>query len=252
MLKRGKLFFSLLGFAIFLFIWFLLKLIGIIDPSLLPGPFDTFSTFFRLLFSGNVLMDILATCSRMLTGLTFAMFAGVVIGLIIGAYRRFYLIFEGIIDFFRSIPVTTLYPVFVLFFGIGHLSKIAMVFWSSFFIITLNTAYGIFHSGKQRVQMAKLYGASNWQIFKWIYFFNALPQTLIGIRIALSYSLIVEILCEMFMGSKYGLGQRIIDAFTTYAMTELFALIIIAGIIGFGFNKIFLILEKNVTPWLAK
>ena len=189
---------------------------------------------------------------RMMAGYSLAVVLGVIVGLIIGLIKPLYESCEGIIDFFRSIPVTTLYPVFVLIFGINHSSKIAMVFWSAFFVIILNTAYGVIQSNKVRRKMAKLYGASKFQIFKWITFFDALPQTLIGMRTAISFALIVEILCEMFMGSQFGIGQRITESFTTYAIPELYALILLAGSLGFCFNRIFVYFEKKLVPWVGK
>jgi len=71
-------------------------------------------------------------------------------------------------------------------------------------------------------------------------------------RIAISFALIVEILCEMFMGSQFGIGQRITESFTTYAIPELYALILLAGILGFFFNRIFVYFEKKLVPWIGK
>jgi NitT/TauT family transport system permease protein len=240
------------GFVVVLIIWQFVHSLSLLEPTLFPSPKNTFETLFNIIGTGNILLDLSVTIIRMLVGLGLAVFFGVLFGLSIGLIKPLYESAEGVIDFFRSIPVTTLYPIFVLLFGIGHSSKIAMVFWASFFVITLNTAYGVIQSTKIRRKVAKLYGASNIQIFKWITFFDALPQTLIGIRVAISFSLIVEILCEMFMGSEYGIGQRITESFTTYAIPELYALILLSGILGFSFNRLFVVFEKKLVPWIGK
>lgn len=242
----------ILGFASILIIWQLASTFKLLEPSLLPSPLDTFKTFFRILFSGNVLPDIRDTLVRMFIGYGLAAIIGVSLGMIIGLIKPLYESFEGIIDFFRSIPVTTLYPVFVLIFGIDHMSKIGMVFWACFFVITLNSAYGVIQSSKVRIKVAKLYGASPIQVFRWITFYDALPQTLIGLRVAISFAIIVEILCEMFMGSEFGIGQRVTEAFTTYAIAELYSLIILSGLLGYLLNRIFVYLEKRLVPWVGK
>src|SRR5207237_1613716 len=121
---------------------------------------------------------------------------GVPLGVLIGYFTRVYETFEVPLDFFRSLPVTTLYPLFVLFFGIGQSSKIAMVVAACIFVITLNTAYGVMQRKAVRSQVAILFGASRWQLLSEIVFWEALPQTIIGLRIALSYALIVEIVWE--------------------------------------------------------
>jgi NitT/TauT family transport system permease protein len=186
----------------------------------------------------------------MLAGYLLAVLVGVIFGMLIGLNKTFYDSVIVLVDFFRSIPVTALYPVFVLFFGIGHSSKIFMVFWACLLIIILNSAYGVIQSKKLRVDMARLYGANKFQTFKWITFFDALPQTMIGLRVGISYALIVEILTEMFMGSKFGLGQRITDSYTRYSMDELFAFIFITGFIGYLFNTLFVKVERKLTFWI--
>lgn len=243
---------SIIGPIIIIALWQGLYLLNLLETSLLPSPFIVFKTFYSLLSTGIIIPDIVFTLSRMFSGYSLAAIIGIVVGLLIGLYRPLYDAIVGVIDFFRSIPVTTLYPVFVLSLGIGHTSKIAMVFWASFFIIVLNSAYGVLQSPKLRAQMASLYGANKIQIFKWIVFYDALPQTMIGLRVALSYALIVEILCEMFMGSEFGIGQKVTEAWTTYAIDKLYALIILAGFLGLIFNRIFVFIERRIVPWVLR
>ena len=174
---------------------------------------------------------------------------GISIGLLIGVDRRLFDIMVIPIDFVRSIPITILYPVFVLTCGISHLSKIAMVFAGSVFVIALNTAYGVIHESPIRRNMARLFGASRFQAIRHITFFESLPQTAVGLRIALSLSLVIEILCEMFMGSEYGLGQRVSDAYTTYAIPDMYALIVIVGSFGYVLNRLLASALRVLLPW---
>ncbi len=242
----------LTGPVFILILWQFVYELKIFDSSLFPKPIDAFRALWEMTSSGKILPDLRDTVLRMLAGFGLATIFGVALGLLLGSFTPMFESAEIVIDFFRSIPVTTLYPVFVLIYGIGDLSKIGMIFWASFFVITLNSAYGVIHSTKVRAGIVKLYGASPSQIFRWITFYDALPQTLIGLRVAISFSLIISILCEMFMGSKYGIGQLITDAFTTYQIDKLFALIIISGLLGYFFNRIFVFFEKKLVPWVGK
>ena len=97
--------------------------------------------------------------------------------------------------------------------------------------------------------MAHLYGCSGFKLVRWITFYEALPQTLIGLRVALSLALIVAVLGEMFMGCEHGLGQMLTDAYTTFAMERLYALVLLTGLLGFVMNRIFVRLEKVLVPW---
>lgn len=205
--------------------------------------------FARLIYSGSVFPDLGATVGRMFIGYLLATVLGVSVGLLMGSCKPVYESTVTLVDFFRSIPVTSLYPVFVLTLGVSHMSKIGMVCFASVFVIALHSAYGVLRANRIRRQMARLYGASSWQLFRWVIFPEALPQTMIGLRIALSYSLIVEVVCEMFMGSEKGIGQRIIEAYTTYAIPEMYGLVLIAGVLGFALNRVFVVAEQKIVPW---
>lgn len=127
-----------------------------------------------------------------------------------------------------------------------------MVFAACVFVVILNSAYGIIHAKKGRIRAARTFGASRWQIFIWVSFFEALPQTMVGMRTALSLSLIVVVVSEMFIGTKFGLGQRIFDAYTKNSIEELYAVILFVGIIGYLFNKIFFAIEGRIVFWAGK
>ena len=222
------------------------------DQTLLPSPLSVFASFRHLVVSGDVLPDLKMTLARMGAGYALAAIIGVTIGLSMGAFRPVYQCTVGIVDFIRSVPISSLYPLFVLFLGISHASKIGMVFVATAPIIALNSAYGVRHSSKIRSEMAYLFGASRFRIFTWITFYESLPQTMVGLRVALSYTLVVEILCEMFMGSENGIGQRITDAYTTYAIDQMYALILFAGILGLLLNRTFNWIEKRLIPWASR
>ena len=247
---RRRLLIGLAGPGALVAVWQLIYMV--VNPALLPSPGATMSKLLQLVVSGEVFPDVLATFIRMGIAYTLAGATGIALGLFIGTFRLAYDSFIGVIDFFRSTPVTTLYPVFVLLFGIQHVSKIAMTFWACFFVIVLNTAYGALQAGRVRSDMARLYGASRTQVFVWVTFFDSLPQTMIGLRVAISYALIVMILTEMFMGSAAGLGQRVTEAYTTFKLDELYAIVLITGTIGLFLNRLFVVAEKRIIPWIGQ
>lgn len=240
---------SLIAPLALLLVWAGVRWLGWVDLSTVPSPTETFSRLVWFIGSGDLLRDFAETAARMAIALTLATFFGVALGLLAGSSVSAHAIALPVIDFVRSTPVTILYPVVVLVLGIDHSAKIALVFIGCVFVIALNTAYGVMQASETRVQMARSYGASGLQVFRWITFHDSLPQTLVGLRVALSYSLVVEILVELFMGSEYGLGQRVTIAFTTYAVDDLYALILIVGCFGFVLNRGFVAVEKRLVPW---
>jgi NitT/TauT family transport system permease protein len=244
-----KIFLPLLGFFCIIVVWWIFFASQEHNTYLIPSPVSTGKTFLSLFTNAAILRDVGETLYRMIAGYLLAGVAGIVCGLLLGSFRVLEEMFESVIDFFRSIPVTALYPVFVLGFGIGSGSKIAMIFWASFFIICINTAYGVLQTNPIRRKMAELYGANWLEVFTSITFYDSLPQTMVGMRVALSYSLIVSVLTEMFMGSQYGIGQRITEAYNLYQIDSMFALILISGILGYVLNTIFVRIEKKVVGW---
>jgi NitT/TauT family transport system permease protein len=218
-------------------------------PTLLPGPAAVGARLVWLFKEGQTLSDVLDTLARGLGGFAIAAMVGIVVGLAIGSSSRLYDAFSGPVDFARSIPVTALYPVFVLALGIGSLSKVGMVATGSALVVILNCAYGVRQSSPTRRSMARLFGASRIETFRLVVVREALPQTMIGLRIALSYAMIVEVVCEMFMGSRHGLGQRIMEAYTMYRIDDLYALVLATGFIGFLLNVLFVRLERHTAAW---
>ena len=138
---------------------------------------------------------------------------------------------------------------FLLIFGIGDNSKIAVAAFASTLIIIFNTAYGVMNSKKSRELAVRLMGATRLQRFRLISFWESLPQTFIGLRTALSLTLIIIIVTEMFIGTYSGLGRRIIDFQYVYNIKGIYAVILLTGIIGYLVNAIFIFLEKKVIHW---
>lgn len=240
------------GPGVVLVLWFLVTELGLAAPLLLPRPQDTFGRLGQLLWTRDLFPDINASVWRWSTGYAVGCLIGVPVGLILGASPVIYRASFSLIDFFRSLPVTALFPLFLLVFGIGDNSKIAMAFAATVFVVVLNSAYGVVQAQKTRIRAAKVFGASPWQVFKWVTFFEALPQTLVGMRTALSLALIAVIVSEMFIGTREGLGQRVYDAYTTNLTVDLYAVLLFCGFLGYLVNRVFAEVEKRVVFWTGK
>jgi NitT/TauT family transport system permease protein len=234
---------------IILGIWQIVVSGRIIDTFFFPSPIETMSEIIRLIIQGTIVKDIFATIVRIIIGWGIAVIWGVPLGLIVGYSKNTYDKFELIIDLCRSIPAITLFPLCLLIFGIGDLSKITVAVFAATIIIVFNTAQGVMQAKKSRIIAAKLMGASKMQILKHIFFWESLPQTMIGIRIALSFCLIVIILTEMFIGTYAGIGKKIIDFQYVYNIKGIYAMIIITGLLGYALNVFVIYAEKKIIHW---
>ena len=240
---------SLIIPAIIVTAWCLADIMGFANPVLLPSIQDTMVMGVELLMSTDFWIDVSSTLARMFAGYLMAAFIGILLGALMGSFTTVYEITLPVVDFFRSTPVTILYPLFVLLLGVGSPSKIAMIFTACVFVIALNTAYGVLGASKLRAMSARLYGASPLQIIFYVTIWDALPQIMVGLRISISFALIVSILVEMFMGSNTGIGQRVIEAFTAYRIPEMYMLIIYVGLLGYLINRMFAFYERKLVGW---
>lgn len=229
--------------------WGLLKSFVFSDSIFLSSPLETFKRLFELFGEGDLLNDFLATLNKFSIGFGLAVIVGIPVGVFLGLNEAVYKSVEILLDFFRSIPVTTLFPLFILFFGISAKTIIAMVAVSCVFVIILNTSYGVFYSKKSYSSYLKSIGASKFQIFVHAILPSSLPFIFVGLRTAISFALIVVIVAEMFIGSNYGLGMRVYEAHETYLISDVYALILFIGFIGFFLNKIFAVIEKRIIHW---
>lgn len=241
-----------LGPVILFMLWGIIFHLKLIDSFFLPSPIETIKELLNLLRSDLITKDISATLLRTVKAFLIAVFIGLPVGLLLGKTEKIYRSIEFIIDFFRSTPATALFPLFLLIFGVTDKSKIAVAAFGALLIIIFNTAYGVINSKKSRIIAAKLMGASRFQIFKWIIFWESLPQTFVGLRNAVSLTLVIIIVTEMFIGTNVGLGRRIIDSQLIYNTKAMYASIIVAGILGYLLNYILLFLEKRFVHWSTK
>ena len=218
------------------------------DPSVghfLPSPAITFGEATKLLSSAAFGADVLATLGRWLAGFALAVAIGAPVGLILGASIPLGSAASVVVDFFRSLPVTAAFPVFLVIFGVGNAAMIAMVFFATVFIQMMHASYGIRSAPAARATMARSFSASPNQVFFHVRAIEALGHVVIGMRTALSLSLIVAIVSEMFIGADRGIGQRLYLSYQLQSLAELYAIVFIIGAIGYGANRLFVAIERR-------
>lgn len=241
----------IIGPILILIFWYFLYIFKLINPLFLPSPHSVIHQFFKLLCSLLVWREIGHTLFRTILGFIFSALIGIPIGLFMGYYKRIYSSFEFLVDFFRSLPAIALFPLFMFFFGIGDTAKIATAIFTCSLIVIINSIYGVTSTKKTRQLVAHLMEANSKEIFRKVILMDALPQIFIGLRTSLSFSVIVIVATEMFIGN-YGIGRRIYDAQLTYRVSEMYSYIIYAGLLGYSLNKGFVFIEKRFIHWSGK
>ncbi len=241
----------LLGIGLIAAAWSFFHYSGMASPSILPSPVDSMQRLWTLLSSGKLNSDLLTSAKRWGAGFLLGVLVGSPIGLAMGYSRWINLLFDFPVDFFRSLPVTALFPVFLLAFGIEDASKIAMVATAVAFVMIVTASYGVRQAPYTRQQMAQVFGASRLRRFLDIVLPEAVGQIVTGMRISLGTSLIVVVVAEMFIGSRFGLGQRLYDAYSINAVSDMYAVVVLVGVIGYFLNISFRFLERRLVFWVG-
>ncbi len=240
------------GSLIFLAVWLLITTTGLINKLFLPSPLAVFEELYKIIISAEIANDFFSTVFRTLFGFFIGCCVGVSIGLVMGHFQRLYQLMEFPVDFFRSIPATAIFPLFIVLWGLGDEIKIFVAAWASSLVVLINTIYGIKNVSVIRMMVAKTKKASFLRTFHKVMLPNALPYIFAGFRVGLSLALVVEIVAEMFLGSQSGLGRRIFNASSIFEMEEAYATVLVVGLLGYSLNKMIILLERRVVHWSGR
>jgi NitT/TauT family transport system permease protein len=240
--------------AVLLGAWWAAGTLGWVNPLFLPTLGSVAKALVSLLSRLEIYIDTLATTYRALLGLALSVLLAVPLGLVFGRFPKLYQFVELPVDFFRSIPSSALFFLFVLIFGVGDTSKVAVVFYGCSLILLVSTIYGAKPSREKqdRINMLRSFGATSWQIFYLAVFHDALPHITAGLRVCVSLSLVLVIVTEMFLGASTGLGRQIYDFYLAYRIPEMYAALIVLGLLGFSANKLGSLLERRLSFWLPE
>jgi len=197
---------------------------------------------------GTLLSDMAYSGTNFAIGFALALAAGVVLGVIIGWYRRVRLLFDPFLNALYATPRIAMVPMIIIWFGIGIWSKIFIVFISAFFPILVNTVGGVRNIDRDLLRAARAYCASDWQIFTTLALPGSVPFILTGVRQGVALGLIGVVVGEMFGGSR-GIGFMVAYGGQTFATDTLFVGVLIVAFSGIVLTWLAERLEKRFSRW---
>jgi ABC-type nitrate/sulfonate/bicarbonate transport system permease component len=222
----------------------------LVDPLVLSSPWSVVLAVPRMLRE-RLLADVGLTLGRVLAALVIACVVGIPVGLYLGYRTRAYQVVAGPLHALRSIPASALFPLFLIVVGVGEASIVALATYPSLLVVLVNTVSGAELANKRRLYQARLLNLSTLQILSDVLFYEALPSIFDGIRTAVSYSLVLVVAVEMFIGlGENGLGRGIYLYQATYRVPETYGAIIIAGAIGISLNWVVTRVQDHMLRWL--
>jgi NitT/TauT family transport system permease protein len=200
---------------------------------LLPGPWETVGGIADLIRHGLLLKYVVASLFRVTWGFILATVLAIPLGLTIGWYRRAEMAFNPIIQILRPISPLAWIPIAILWFGVGDLAAIFLIFIGSFLPLLLTAIDAARSVPAVHVNAGRNFGLSTPRLIYQIFFPAVVPQLIVGLRITLGIAWLVVVAAEMIAVNS-GLGFLIVDARNAGNRYDLVvAGMVIIGIIGF-------------------
>lgn len=235
-----------LGFvAAVLFLWNFVSVNGLVSPILLPPLSDTWDEFVSLLSTGSYWPDLRVTLYEFVVAFVVAAVTGLIVGYLVSRSRFSVRVFDPLFAGLYSIPAILLFPLYVLFFGLGPGSKIAIGITIAFFPIALNTIAGFDYVDRTYITAARSMGASGPQMFWSVMLPAAFPVVLVGLRIGFILAFL-SILGSETIASLAGLGHRIVSYAESMDPAKMFAYIFFAIAVSFVLNGLVSYIEARV------
>jgi ABC-type nitrate/sulfonate/bicarbonate transport system permease component len=233
---------------IFLAAWEFAARLGFTNTLLLPPPSSAFADLYALASSGYLWRALYASLFRVVCGFTLAATLGATLGLAMARKRPIRDVFDPLVELLRPISPLALFPLAILWFGIGDASKIFLIALAAAFPVILNSYAGARSIDADVVRAACSLGATEFEIFKGIVLPASLPHIFTGLRLSWGISLIVIIAAEM-IGATKGMGYMILEAQQTFRTERVFAGIFVIGALGYTTDLGFRRLREWLLPW---
>lgn len=238
----------LIGILLLLFIWQMIVYVGQYEEALLPKPLTVLQALQDLIINGALWIHLKASLFRFVIGYFMAAIPAILLGVILGRMEKLWSIVEPIIQLLRPISPVAWSPFIVLWFGIGDMPAIAIIFIAAFFPIILSTVNGIRHVDSHYLRIAENLEFDSFTLLRKVLFPAALPAIVNGLHIAVGTAWVFLVAGEM-IGAQSGLGYLIVDARNMLDLDDVLAGIIVIGILGFLLNRLITLLEIAVKKY---
>ena len=242
-------------FAALLMLWVVLTETGAVPDVFLPSPGELRDAATGLMTDGykdrSLLDHIGLSLMRVGTGFGLGILVGTALGLAMGWQRWIDAIFAPFIEFLRPLPQLAYLVLLIVWLGIGEAPRIVLLFLAALPVAAVAARDGVRRVSVRRVAAARTLGASEWQVFRHVVIPSALPEILIGARLALGIVYATLIASEIIAGSS-GIGWMIVDAGRFLRSDLVFVGVIIIGFMGLALDRLMVLIEHRIVHWAGR
>ncbi|TBU71298.1 ABC transporter permease [Pseudomonas daroniae] len=231
-----------------LLIWEIASRAGLIPSRVIAAPSEISGTLWELTRSGELLRHLLVSLQRAVTGLGIGVVIGVVAALITGLSRRGEVILDSPMQMLRTIPSLALVPLFILWFGIGEFTKVALIVMGTTFPIYLNLFAGIRNIDPKLVEAANTLGLNRRELIWHVILPGALPSFFVGLRYSLGISWLALVFVEQ-INTTAGIGYLASDARDFMRTDVIVICLLIYSLLGLLIDGLIRTLERLALAW---
>ncbi|MDR2368304.1 MAG: ABC transporter permease [Deltaproteobacteria bacterium] len=243
------LFYKVGSIALFVLLWQLGCLAGILPKTFVASPVTIVETLWQYLNDGSLYKHASVSLLRAFYGFILAALVAIPLGFMLGGwFKNFERVFNPLLVFLGQFNPFALFSVFLLLFGIGEFSKVAMIFWVSIWPILLNATLGVKSVDPSLIKLARSMGMGKPGLLAKIVIPSSAAFLFNGLRMAAGTAFFMLIPAEM-MGASRGLGWLIINAQINYQIPKLYAGTAVIVVFGILIDKFFRYLEKITVTW---
>jgi NitT/TauT family transport system permease protein len=239
------------SFLIIIGLWSILTYGGFVNPLFLPAPDKIVIAAIEMFKSGEIYGDIGISFSRVFFGFMLAAIIGVPLGILMGSLRIMEGAFEPVIGFIRYMPASAFIPLFILWIGLGEMEKVTVIFFGTFFQLTLMVMDVTKNVQNDLVEVSYTLGAKKSQVFRKVILPASMPGIVDTLRITFGWAWTYLVVAEL-VGASSGLGFMIMQASRFLNPEKIIVGILIIGILGLITDLIFKAIYRSSFSWMRK
>ena len=246
---------SVITVVVLFVLWFAITNLGLIKPLFLPSPQAVWQQFHEY-FTGAandkpLWQHFAASMLRVFVAFFLACVTAIPVGIAMGMSRVARGIFDPPIEFYRPLPPLAYLPLIIIWFGIDEMPKVLLIYLACFAPLALAARSGMKSAAQEQINAAYSMGASYGQVIRHVILPSALPEILVGMRIAIGFGWTTLVAAEM-VAANVGLGQMVLNA-SNFLRTDIVVMgIIVIGVVAYLFDMLMRWVERRLVPWKGK
>ncbi|MCF8147119.1 MAG: ABC transporter permease subunit [Sulfuritalea sp.] len=253
--EGSSLYISLTTIGIMAVLWYIATNYGWIKPIFLPSPQATYQQFYEYLTgiaNDKPLWEhFAASMLRVFSAFALGCVTAIPIGIAMGMSRVWKGIFDPPIELLRPLPPLAYLPLIIIWFGIGEVPKVLLIFLSCFAPLAMAARSGMRSASQEQMNAAYSMGASYSQVIRHVVLPAAMPEILVGMRVSIGFGWSTLVAAEM-VAANVGLGQMVLNA-SNFLRTDIVVMgIIVIGSVAYLFDLLMRWVEDKVVPWRGK